>query len=335
MFPARSGCKADGIGALWMCGSKLCSCCVSKPARKNRKLAEYVLDNLKYSRRRFIVLTMPDKSLSGHSLDEQVQIINYAYRQMYRHSDYFKNTVDGAIKTLEFTVDKRRTNPYHVHINLIADASLISYTTLKEEWNKAIQIAFNQFGIASSESQAIIYIKQIVKRAIQKTDERKEINEQNALEKISRYITKPQNWAKLPISELAGIIGDRKFFRLFEVSGSCREIARAVRRSSPKQRPVKATPDVSSFSTMAVVAPTSSVQLKNPFVPAVSPHFPNPPPKRRKKSWYRRISDGDISLKDYKYELETDFVKARKFRTEQLRKKYFWVNFRTLDGIAF
>ncbi len=342
MFTNRNGTPATGIGGIWNCGSVFCHQCVARPARKNRPIAEYVFDNLPKHKRVFIVLTMPDNSFSHYSLDTQLEICQYAFRHLYRHSDYFKSVVKGAIKTVEFTINDLRKNPYHVHINLLADAGFISHLKLKQEWTKALEISVARFGIVwkcpTKNGLANVRLKQIVSHEVNPKNDHKQINDKKVVFELCKYVTKPQTWQHIPTAHLSDIAENEKVNRFFEVLGSCRRIAKAVRRYAPAVMARKALKLVFTVIEMHKAqglqyVHTSCLIVLNALFNLAN--YSHAPPKKRKLSWFWRIKLGITTLTDYKKELDDLFYDAWKYRTKQLRELYPKATFQTLAGARF
>jgi hypothetical protein len=83
-----------------------------------------------------------------------------------------------------------------------------------------------------------------------------------------------------------------------------------------------------------------SLNLKN-TVPRMScscnspPPPPPPPPPPRRKSWFLRIKNREISVAAYKIELIQQFKDARDYRIKQLRENHPTAKFRLLNGFEF
>ncbi len=336
MFTDKNGKKADGRGTITACGSKFCPHCVSKSARENFKTARYILDNLVNPKS--LTLTLPDSALVGLSLDRQFKIFNYFYRELYRHSNFFQNKknkpkkIDGTVKGIEFTADKNG-NARHVHSHHILDCQFLSYEDLLADVNKAFRVTCNHFGLKFQEVKNL-FLREVVEKV---TDAKTQVSKKETIQKLSRYLTKPQNWHILKPAELIEMVISEKKYRMFSTSGSCAALARQGRELSKNARERKYQQTATIYRKTLIVPnplPTPATATTVSPVPAVA--TPKQPKRIRKKSWRYRIKNKLISLEDYKRELEASFTLMCEFRMVQLPNKYYWVaDFRTLDGMPF
>ncbi len=335
----------DGEGSLWCCNSRLCSFCVAKLAKRSRKIANYIIENQpkKHSHKwRFVVLTMPDDALIGLSLYKQRQVFNDAWRWLSTKSEWFKKTIDGCIKTEEFTVDVSRLNIFHYHINLLTYSAFPSESRFKTEWTEALKHSFKKHNVAwhcpTSNGLANVYMKLVVDYRIENNHSTK-ISEQAAVFELCKYVTKAQSWEQMPIQQLAEVAENPRFWRMFEVLGSCRQTAKPIRPNAAKKA-VKTALNVIISNAIINSNLNGYTYFNNKCITVLNfflkiANQSNAPPKTKKLSWIFRIQNGITTLTDYTNELENDFVKARKFRVEQLRKKYIYATFKTFDGYAF
>jgi hypothetical protein len=329
-----------GRGTYSSCGSRFCSQCVSIPSRRNAKIANYILDKLKHRDLRFVVLTMPDDALSHLSLLQQHDVFYYAWRLLTKKSKWWKAFVRGVIRSDEFTAKLNRKNLYHYHGNLLLDCLYLFHLTLKKEWAKYLKKSFKHFGIKwdcpTKNGLPDVYIKRIVAKV---NDEKKEISREKVISELCKYATKPQDWDNVPIEDIAEIIELGRFPRMFEVLGSCKAIAKEI-RPKPQQNAVNSPESTinerdnfnSNLNTDNYVH-TNFITV--PKTPASSNHFGRPPPKPKQKSWFRRLQENEITLEQYKIEYSFTILRTIRFRKIQLRKKYPFATFQTLDGQSF
>jgi hypothetical protein len=354
---SKSGETFTGRGTLWACNSRFCSQCVSRLASKTRKIADFVFNQLKETRRRLVVLTQPDDLLSECSLNKQICVFNYALRHMMRHSEFFRDTKDkdgkilrrktikGTIKTIEFTVNAKRKNFYHVHCNLLTDSAFIHENKFKVEWTHALEIAFNYYGVKwetlkTANKLANVYFKRIVPWEVKKGKENCEINRNKVVFEICKYVCKNESWISIPPEQIAEVCENPRFFRFFEVTGTCRELARPLR---PKQKEKQPEAEQSIENTQDNFYSNDNHHTyfnKNDLIVpnnlSDSDILTNSPPKVKKKSWFWRIKNNKITFDKYKQELAGEIERTIKFRKLQLRQKYgFTPTFFTLDGECF
>jgi hypothetical protein len=333
----------NGRGNYYSCGSRFCSQCVSIPSRRNAKIADYILDKLRHRNLRFIVLTMPDDALSHLSLLQQREVLYHAWRWLTTKSKWWKHNVDGVIRCDEFTAKLKRKNLYHLHSNLLAvfKTSLIpSHLKVKQEWAKGLKVAFNHFGYEwhcpTENGLPNVYIKRIVANV---KDGEKEISREKVIAELCKYATKPQDWDDVRIEDIEEIAKLEHFPRMFEVLGICKTVAKEI-RPKPRQIPINSPESTinekgnfnSNLDTKTYVH-TNFITV--PKIDVSSNHFGRPPPKPKQKSWFRRLRDNEITINQYKIELSFSVKRTIRFRKIQLRKKYPFATFQTLDGQSF
>ncbi len=322
---------------------------------------------------RFVVLTMPDDALIGLSLFHQREVFYHAWRLFSTKSEYFKEVVSGGVKTEEFTFDSA-PNPYHYHGNLLLYCQFLNQEQFKKDWTKAVKASFKHFGLDwqcrtgynkfilslycflySKPSMDLfklvclrakmcglvnVYLKQVVDQRVNEENSTL-ISTQNAVKYLCKYVTKSQTWEDIPLSDLREIVENRRFWRMFEVFGSCRETAKPLRSKAVKATPKpvvivnpRAGEIISLLSNGAFYVHSPTINATNPaFVPANPAHAP--PNKPKKKSWFYRISNNLITNEKYRNELINNFIHIRQFRIKQLRSLYPTAKFRMLDGAKF
>ncbi len=318
-----------GRGNLVSCGSRFCSQCVSIPSRRNAKIAGYALDKLKHRDLRFVVLTMPDDALSHLSLLQQHDVFYYAWRLLTTKSKWWKGFVRGVIRSNEFTAKLDRKNLYHYHTNLLLDCPYLPHLTLKQEWTKYLKKSFKHFGIEwhcpTKNGFPDVYIKRIVSKV---NDEKKEISREKVISELCKYATKPQDWDFVPIEDIAEIVKRERFPRMFEVLGSFSDV-----RPKPRQNAVNEQDNYCSNLNAKTYVHTNPITV--PKIDATSNHFGRPPPKLKQKSLFRRLRDNEITIKQYKIEFDFTAERTKRFRKIQLRQRYPFATFQTLDGQSF
>jgi hypothetical protein len=326
----------NGRGNFFSCGSRFCSQCVSRPARQNAKIAGYALDKLKHRDLRFVVLTMPDDALSHLSLLQQHDVFYKAWRLLTTKSKWWKGFVRGVIRSNEFTAKLDRKNLYHYHTNLLLDCPYLPHLTLKQEWTKYLKKSFKYFGIEwhcpTENGFPNVYIKRIVSKL---NDDKNEVLREKVISELCKYATKSQDWDNVPIEDIAEIAELERFPRMFEVLGSFSDV-----RPKPQQKTVNSAENVingqgnyySNLNTDNYVH-TNSITV--PKIYPESGHFGKPPPKLKQKSWFRRLRDNEITINQYKIELAFTVERTIRFRKIQLRQKYPFATFQTLDGQVF
>ncbi len=351
----KTGATFNGRVLLWNCKCRLCAFCVSSISTRNRKISNYIIENqppetyfcgryeVSYEWR-FVVLTMPDDLLIGLSLFHQREVFYHAYRLFSTKSKYFKKVVSGGVKTEEFTFDSA-PNPYHYHGNLLLYCQFLDHERFKKDWTKYVKASFKHFGLTwqtpKTKSKLLnVYLKRVVDQRVNE-DHKTLLSVQNAVKYLCKYVTKSQTWEEIPLSDLREIVENRRFWRMFEVFGSCRETAKPLRSKAVKATPKpvvivnpRAGEIISLLSNGAFYVHSPTINATNPaFVPANPAHAP--PTKPKKKSWFYRISNNLITNEKYRNELINNFIHIRQFRIKQLRSLYPTAKFRMLDGAKF
>ncbi len=351
----KTGATFNGRILLWNCKSRFCSFCVSGISTRNRKISNYIIENQpketyfcgRYEvpyEWRFVVLTMPDDLLIGLSLFHQREVFYHAWRLFSTKSKYFKKVVSGGIKTEEFTFDYA-LNPYHYHGNLLLYCQFLNQEQFKKDWTKYVKASFHHYGLTwqtpKTKSKLLnVYLKRVVDQRVNE-DHNTLISVQNAVKYLCKYVTKSQTWEDVPLLDLKEITENRRFWRMFEPFGSCRETAKPIRPKAVKTpaKPVvivnyRAGELISLLSNGAFYVHSPTINATTPaFAPANPAHAP--PTKLKKKSWFYRISNNLITNAAYRNELINNFIQIRQFRIKQLQALYPNAKFRMLDGVKF
>lgn len=197
----------NGAGRFWCCGSKLCPFCVKRASKKNKKNLRAALSVQRLfvgEDYRFITLTMPRQQMP---LLKCRAIMNTAFA-LFRKRKWFKETIKGGAKSEEFTVNSKGFN-YHFH--LLARSKYVSFAKLRSEWSECLHLSFAKFGLiisfATSDGLAIVNCKRITSL-------------DDAINEVSKYITKSDSWRKLKQLDLLEIARIRRFPRMFELLGT-------------------------------------------------------------------------------------------------------------------
>ncbi len=330
----------NGRESLFSCGSRFCSQCVSRPARRNAKKTQYVLNRLNHKDLRFVVLTMPDDSLSHLSLFQQHQVFYYALTYLRKKSKWWKKYVWGLIRNDEFTAKLGRKNLYHYHSNLLLHSRFLPHLILKKEWAEALKAAYKHFGIEwhcpTENGLPNVYIKRIVSKV---NDEKKEISREKVISELCKYATKPQDWDNVPVEDIAELAQLEKFPDMFGSWGTCRTIAAEMNPKSQEKTVNSPESTINEKGNFNSNLNTDNYIYTNSIsVPKIYPesgHFGRPPPKLKQKSWLRRLRDNEITLEQFKIEFDFTVERTKRFRKIQLRQRYPFATFQTLDGQSF
>lgn len=334
----------DGHGSLWTCNSRLCPFCVGKTARANRKKIRYAFERVRLEIGEdwfFITYTMPDLALKGLTL-EQIAAIKQTAWAKFSHVEpnanksqtWFQNNFRGGFKSYEFTYTSHKVFHYHLHSLCLGRKKIRhnDYIEIRAEWTKALQFAFKKHGVKwqcdTSDGFAVVNV-QTVERG----------KRENVVNELSKYITKSDSWLKIPVAQIAEIAFRSRFWRMFESFGVCRETVREM-----NEKPVESEQNAQlvAGANSSNLNPVSYLDTKN-LIPsnlplAISPKLlkvANPPPKKKKRSWFRRLIDKEITLSDYSIELREQILSVTEFRKIQLCRLHPRATFQTADGHSF
>jgi hypothetical protein len=126
---------------------------------------------------------------------------------------------------------------------------------------------------------------------------------------------------------------------MFDLTGSCKTIAKGIRRKPPQNAvnsPENVVNEQDNYcSNLNHSTYVHTKPLSVPKTPASSNYFGRPPPKLKQKSLFRRLQDNEITLEQYKIEHSFSLERTKRFRKIQLRQRYPFATFQTLDGQSF
>ncbi|MBX7174386.1 MAG: protein rep [Pyrinomonadaceae bacterium] len=316
----------EGRGQLWACNSRLCPTCTGRLAKRNRRIARYVFDFEKIyvgENWYFLTFTMPDLSLKDLPLLTCRSVINEAWRKFSR-SKFFKEVCRGGFKNEEFTVGDYGQYHYHIHSLAICRSRIQSnnFQEIRYHWTKALEFSFQKHGIQfecnTSDGLAVCNVQKVW-------------NQNRSINELCKYITKTTDWAKIPPEQLADIATIKRFPRMFEVFGVCKETAKQM-RPEPKE-----TPDTDTYLDTKKITDENSVDSMDAIeAEKISDNGEtekSDAPKKKKPTWRElcRILPREKWLEH----LEQEISKVQDYRRRQLREKFAFASFRTLDGEIF
>jgi hypothetical protein len=320
-----------GNGNLWSCGSKLCPSCVAKASNRSRKELQLALKNRKLmtgEMYQFITLTIPNPNLSLI----QTRIIIDRIWTLFRKRDYFKQKIRGGSKSEEFTLT---ANGYHYHYHLLCVTRFLNFNEFRRVWTECIKTAFREFNLPcefkTNDKLAMVKIKRLSSS----------VNGlRGAIQEVCKYVTKSDNWEKLPQKDLIEIASIKRFWRMFEIFGSF--------KTQRNTNLVLDSPNVFITYLIAklVFEILKSIESGTPFAIVHTKqisdgenvggpdNLPEKVPKRRREvSWRRYILEN--GLYSYYDKLIEQVDKTRYARKCFLSLKYKFATFRTLDGVSF
>jgi plasmid rolling circle replication initiator protein Rep len=344
----KTGELFSGFGTLFGCGLKLCPNCTARAARRNRAIAQRVIENTELQNRehychvtdayivekeryRFVTLTMPQVFATFKTTMKIQKRAWDLFRKLKIVKDYFA----AIVKSIEFTVRKNRT--YHDHMHLLAITFFLPEKLLKQAWTDCVRTAFQEFGIEFVAKQANVNMKLVVP-TVRKGEENNEITYDNAIQETCKYLTKATTWAEIPADQLIEIAEIERWDRMFELSGRFRQTIQRL----------KAEDAAADSCTMNNKAPlTDSVARELDYFNTdgitdgdhenASENFDSaeeiPAEKPKRESWRDVIRrDG---LEKYLEKFYRQLEYAQKIRKLRLILKYPDAVFTDLDGRAW
>ncbi len=225
----------DGSGRFWVCSAKLCPYCLMKSSRRNRSRLRSILEEQKLyvgEHYHFITLTMPNHGLP---LLQARAVLNKAW-EIFRKKKWFDDTIIGGCKSEEFTLTPRG---YHYHAHILARSKYINYNSLRHFWTESLKFAFADAGlnlsIAIADGMAMANCRRVGALS-------------EAINEVSKYITKTSTWKKIPAADLLDICRIRRFPRMFEFFGSFRNSCRVAGDEQIDADGIKTILDTKSIS---------------------------------------------------------------------------------------
>jgi hypothetical protein len=319
----------DGKGSLWSCNSRICPMCVGKLSKRNRKIARYVFENEKVlvgERWFFITLTMPDLLLKDFPLLVCRSVMNEAWRKFSR-SAWFNKVIRGGMKSEEFTLGTFNQYHFHQHLLSICKNRITSnnFVEIRREWTKALKFSFEKHGLKfdceTKDGLANVRVDRIY-------------NKNKAILELCKYFTKSESWSKIPPEQLADIATIERFPRMFELFGVCKETAKGMPNQTEKTLTEPANAENEEVNNSELLNNSAYLDKKKITVRNKSDetNLSHSPPRKR-QSW--RVRCRILPRADWLKSLEEEISSCRDYRMKQLRQKFAFATFQTLDGQEF
>jgi hypothetical protein len=328
LHSTETGDLFDGKGSLWSCNSRICPICTAKLSNRNRKKVRYILENAKlfvgehwFS----ITLTQPDLALNGLTILQHRAVIYDAHRKFYR-SRYWEKVSRGSIKSEECTVGSYAQFHYHIHLLAICKNRITNFIEIRSEWTKALKASFKKHGIIwkcdTKDGLANVYVEKLR-------------NKERAILEICKYFTKNESWTKIPPEQLAEIATIKRFPRMFEQFGLCKELGKEW-EANKKKKTLTQLPnhDNQAFENNESLNEDAYLDKKKITVnfSHSKTNQSNAPPKK-KLTWRElcRI----LPRKEWLKYLDSQVEGCREWRKRQLKHRFAFATFQTLDGQSF
>jgi hypothetical protein len=328
LHAADTGELYDGKGNLWSCNSRICPSCVAKLARRNRRIARHVFDAEKLFLGEhwfFLTFTMPDLLLKDFPLLFCRAVINDAWRKFSR-SVWFAKVIHGGMKSEEFTIGTQSQYHYHIHSLAVCKNRITSdnFIEIRREWTNALAFAFKKHSIEFRCNTSDGYANVNVEKVYNKT---------RAVLELCKYLTKSESWSKIPPEQLADIATVERFPRMFEVFGACKTTAKglqSIRLEKALAPNAENRHVIGNESTSAdAYIYTKKISVRN----ADSLVDYTPAPRKKRASW--RVRCRILPRVEWLKSLGEEIARCREYRMEQLRHKFAFATFQTLDGLTF
>ncbi len=313
----------DGKGSLWACNSRICPSCVAKLSKRNRKIARYVFENEKVflgERWFFITLTMPDLLLKEFPLLFCRSVLNEAWRKFSR-SAWFTKVIRGGMKSEEFTVGTFDQYHYHYHLLSVCKNRVTSndFVEIRREWTKALKFSFKKHGLKfeclTTDGLANVRVDRVY-------------NKDRAILELCKYFTKSESWSKIPPGQLADIATVKRFPRAFEVFGACKETAKAIKPNQSEKTPTE-SPNAENESVNQSVNANKDAYFNKRKITVRNQASPLKP----RLTW--RTLCRILPRAEWLKHLESEILRCQEYRKRQLKYKYAFARFETLDGREF
>jgi hypothetical protein len=275
----------------------------------------------------FLTFTMPDLALREFPLLVCRAVINEAWRKFSR-SIWFEKVIRGGMKSEEFTVGNFEQYHYHIHSLAICKNRITSnnFIEIRREWTKALRFAFKKLGIKfecnTKDGLANVNVERI-------------FSKDRAILELCKYITKSDSWAKIPPEQLADIAAVERFPRMFETFGACKETAKGMMPNQAEKTLTEAANAENESVNQSVNVNKDAYLDEKKITVRNSGDVNNESdaPKRKRKSW--RVRCRVLPRAEWLKSLEQEVISCREYRMRQLRWKFAYATFRTLEGIEF
>lgn len=197
----------DGSGRFWHCNLKLCPYCVSRSARRSRRILRSALDKNPSPPNptpKFVTMTIENPGLG---ILQTRALVNDSW-QRFRKRKYFREAIRGGSKNEEFTVTK---NGYHYHLHGLFQSNYIHYQTFRYQWTDCVRNSFAAIGLQlepkTTDQMLMVKVKSLTDR-------------ESAVHEVTKYITKSDSWSKVSSAELLNICRVPRWPRMFDLFGS-------------------------------------------------------------------------------------------------------------------
>lgn len=198
-----------------LCRVRLCPLCAYKRSlavyHNTADIIKYI--NEKYSRSKYLFLTLTIKNVVGSELSNAIDTLTHGWQNMSKQKR-IKNVVLGTIRSIEITYNKR-TNTYHPHLHVLihttsdvyAGRNYISQAEFADRWRSAAGIDY----------EPVIDVRRL------------RHNNGREVAEIAKYSVKPLEWDKCAESVIITLDEVLHKRHLLSLSGTMREAKRNLK----------------------------------------------------------------------------------------------------------
>jgi len=370
VFVADDFHNADGEsyqanGSLWACNSILCQNCAGRLSRDNRKTIRYVMDNEKLLTGEdwfSITPTMPDALLHGYSLDfirliyqKAFETFTHCNKDVKKHTPYQK-LIRGMFKNCEFTCKETCIFHFHSHLLTIAKSKKIQnddFYQIRYLWTKALRKAFEFYDVdfvcrtSDKKFHAALFMLRhlpkskayLIPALLKCVNARARFlglvnvnvekvnfsNREKTIQELSKYVTKSDSWENIPLEEIEKIVERPRRARMFEALGACRDAARKMREAAKRAKEAAISETLINPNREQMQAEIDRTADEGAYLDTKRLI-----PRKRRPSWRVRVKE--MTLAEYRLDLESEIEAAQRFRRQQLRHRFPCATFETLGG---
>lgn len=198
-----------------LCRVRLCPLCAYKRSlavyHNTADIIKYI--NEKYSRSKYLFLTLTIKNVSGYQLSKAIDDLTRGWQNMSKQKR-IKNVALGTVRSIEITYNKRN-NTYHPHLHVLihttadvyAGRNYISQAEFADRWQSAVGIDY----------QPVIDVRRL------------RHNNGREVAEIAKYSVKPLEWDKCSESVIITLDEVLHKRHLLSLSGTMREAKRELK----------------------------------------------------------------------------------------------------------
>lgn len=198
-----------------LCRVRLCPLCAYKRSlsvyHNTADIIKYI--NEKYSRSKYLFLTLTIKNVPGSQLSNAIDNLTRAWQNLSKQKR-IKNVVLGTVRSIEITYNKR-TDTYHPHLHVLihttsqiyAGRDYISQAEFTDRWRSAAGIDY----------QPVVDIRRV------------QHNNGREIAEIAKYSVKPIDWDKCSESVIITLDDVLHKRHLLSLSGTMREAKRELK----------------------------------------------------------------------------------------------------------